>query len=130
VDNSTGFLNTYPLDSAIHRLNNQQGLLNKFRLNCQTEMELHNKDNCYLVCEKQILFFFITCCKASVCLGPVKRATRTDFVEKSRTFWKDFSQPAQPNLLEDRFASWVVKRTSSFCSNVVKQVALFMPVLP
>ena len=45
---------------TIHRLNNQQGLLKKFRLNCQTEMELHNKDNCYLVCEKQILFFFLS----------------------------------------------------------------------
>ena len=46
-------------------------------------------------------------------------------VELLSTFWKDFSQPAQPNLLQDRFASWVVKRASSFCSNVVKQVARF-----
>ena len=38
----------YPVDNAIHRLNNQQGLglLKKFRLNGQTEMELHHKDNC------------------------------------------------------------------------------------
>ena len=50
--------NNYPLDSAIHRLNNQQGLLKKFRLNCQIKMEVHRKDNCYLVCEIQILFFY------------------------------------------------------------------------
>ena len=36
----------YQVDNAIHRLKNQQGLLKKFRLNGQTEMELHQKDNC------------------------------------------------------------------------------------
>ena len=70
-------------------------------------------------------------CFSSLVAKQVKRATCTDFVAKSRTtpvlstFWKDFSQLAQPNFLQDRFSSWVVKRASSFCSNVVKQVVRF-----
>ena len=55
----------------------------------------------------------------SVCPGPVKHATFTEF------FAKTFRNLQHPNLLQDRFASWVVKWASSFCSNVVKQVALF-----
>ena len=106
----------YPVDNAIHRLNNQQGLLKKFRLNGQTEMELHCTVNQFVINK---YCFFITCCITSVCPGPVKHATFTEF------FAKTFRNLQHPNLLQDRFALWVVKWASSFCSNVVKQVALF-----
>ena len=62
-----------------------------------------------------------------VCLGPLKRATRTDFVTKSRTnlyFLQQLSTTSQ-----DRFDAWVIKRAisllNSFCSNIVKQVTCF-----
>ena len=63
-----------------------------------------------------------------VCHGPVKRATCTGFVAKSRSTLH-FLQPAKTWFVQDRFASWVVKRTTSiinsFDSKVTKQVAHF-----
>ena len=42
---------------------------------------------------------------------------------------RTFRNRQQPDLLQDRFDSWVVKRAtsllSSFCSSVAKQVACF-----
>ena len=63
-----------------------------------------------------------------VCHGPVKRATCTGFVAKSiSTLY--FLQPAKTWFVQDRLASWVVKRTTSiinsFDSKVTKQVAHF-----
>ena len=64
-----------------------------------------------------------------ICFGSVKRATCTDFLQKVElpsSFSNNFSQP---DLLQDRFDSRVVKRVTSlfhsFCSNVSKQVARF-----
>ena len=63
-----------------------------------------------------------------VCHGPVKRATCTGFVAKSRSTLY-FLQPAKTWFVQERYASWVVKRTTSiinsFDSNVTKQVAHF-----
>ena len=63
-----------------------------------------------------------------VCHGPVKRATCTGFVAKSRSTLY-FLQPAKTWFVQDRLASWVVKRTTSiinsFDSKVTKQVAHF-----
>ena len=84
----------------------------KLRWNCITKTTVNQ-----FVINKYC--FFITCCITSVCPGPVKHATFTEF------FAKTFRNLQHPNLLQDRFASWVVKWASSFCSNVVKQVALF-----
>ena len=67
------------------------------------------------------------------CLEPVKHASCTGFVAKSRTslcFLRiPFRSLKQPDLWQDRFDSWAVKRVmslfNSFCSNVVKKVARF-----
>ena len=62
-----------------------------------------------------------------VCLGPLKRATCTDFVAKSRTSLYLLQQLS--TTFQDRFDSWVVKRATSllnsFCSKVSKQVSRF-----
>ena len=55
-----------------------------------------------------------------VCLRPLKRATRTDFVTKSRTNLYFLQQLS--TTFQDRFDAWVVKRATSllnsFCSNI------------
>ena len=64
---------------------------------------------------------------------PVKRTTCTDFFKKKKNHSlhsaTTFRNLQQPDLLLDRFDSWVVKRAtslfSSFCSNGTKQVAAF-----
>ena len=68
---------------------------------------------------------FTSLAAKSVCLGRVKREMSTYFVTKSRTststFRNNFRNLRQPDLLQDRFDSWVVKRATSlfkFCSNV------------
>ena len=62
-----------------------------------------------------------------VCLRPLKRATCTDFVTKSRTNLYFLQQLS--TTFQDRFDAWVVKRATSllnsFCSNIVKQVSCF-----
>ena len=62
-----------------------------------------------------------------VCLGPLKRATCTDFVTKSRTSLYFLQQLSI--TFHDGFDAWVVKRATpllnSFCSNIAKQVTCF-----
>ena len=75
-----------------------------------------------------------------VCLGPVKRASCTDFVPKSRTtLYRHFLQQIFATCLTWVVArqvwTWLAKRATSlfnsFCGNVAKQVARFCcPVLP
>ena len=77
---------------------------------------------------------YITCCKRSL-LGPVKHeACRDANFNYSLLSATTFCNLQQPDLLQDRFDSWVVKCATSLFNflfnNVAKQVAHFQPVLP
>ena len=62
-----------------------------------------------------------------VCIGPLKRATCTDFVTKSRTSLYFLQQVSI--TFQDRFDAWVVKRATpllnSFCSYIDCEQSLF-----
>ena len=77
---------------------------------------------------------YVTCCKTSL-LWVGKRATCTDFVAKVEllsTFWNNFSQPVTTWFVAIQVWTWVVKQAeslfNSFCRNVAKQDAFFLPI--